>query len=232
MDERIVRRAHRRAPRPAAPVSSTRADAVRGATEELESWLARAIPDRSAPLDADDIARLVRDCLQSCALDDAAAADFTVNTVHYYRRKDILDAPEGRTSAARYGVRHLWQAIAARLAGQLGLLTLAEARVAMRGESEQRLADFVAERIADARARQAVRRAPASATDTGAARPLRATPRPHPRGVSAVVIPLPGDAWCVVPSTHPAHESAAAARALVQALANALPAATPLVVES
>ena len=55
-----------------------------------------------------------------------------MNTVHYYRRKDIVDPPEGRTAAARYGLRHLWQVAGARLAGHLGLVTLAEARRAMR----------------------------------------------------------------------------------------------------
>src|SRR6185436_20013703 len=121
---------------------------------ELDRWRERALPDPSAPLDADDVARLVRDCFQSLGV-AAAAEGFSVNTVHYYRRKDILDEPVGRTSSARYALRHVWQAAGARLAGFLGLVTLAEAREVMRTADEPALLAFVAARIADARARDA-----------------------------------------------------------------------------
>jgi len=231
-----------------APVRSTvRADAVREIERELEEWRARAVPDPSTPLEADDIARLVGDCLTTLGLDEAASSSFTINTVHFYRRKEILDAPEGRTSAARYTVRHLWQAVGARLAGQLGLLTLAEARDAMSGRGERVLLSFVAERVLDARARQAARRgmspvvvarplAP-SVTGTGSsltsARPLNPPRAPEGAGLAqAAVITLPGDAWCVVPLTHPAHRSAAAARALGRALADVLTAASEAVLDS
>lgn len=199
---------------------AARTDAVREAERELDAWRGRAIPDRAAPLEADDVARLVRDCLATVGLADAGQ-DFSVNTVHYYRRKDILDAPEGRTSAARYAVRHLWQAAGARLAGQLGLLTLAEARDAMRGASEGSLLRFVAERVTDARARRAVRDVAAAPL---VARPLTAVARSSdaPPGAAAVVLQLPGDAWCVVPASHPARHSAEAARALGRALSDAL----------
>jgi len=217
--------------------SAMRTEAVRQAERELEAWRVRAIPDRSAPLDADDVARLVRDCLHALALDHVGA-DFSVNTVHYYRRKDILDAPEGRTSAARYGLRHLWQAVGARLAGQLGLVTLAEAREAMRDESEAALAAFVAERVADARARHAVRRASVTALDarplvsssrsTATANIVTAAPRvatPEtalPSGIPSIVFQLPEGAWCVLPAAHPARHSADGARALARALVEAL----------
>src|SRR4051812_38849287 len=162
-EQRHSSRASRRTgtPRADAPsVSRTamRAEAVREIERELDEWRARAVPDPSMPLEADDIARLAGNCLTSLGLDEAASSSMTVNTVHFYRRKEILDAPEGRTSAARYTVRHLWQAVGARLAGQLGLLTLAEARVAMSGRGERVLLAFVAERVFDARARQAARR--------------------------------------------------------------------------
>ena len=176
-DQRPPLRAQRRAspPRGDASLSARvagRPDAVREIERELDEWRARAVPDPSMPLEADDVARLVGDCLVALGLDEAAAASFTVNTVHFYRRKEILDAPEGRTSAARYTLRHLWQALGARLAGQLGLLTLAEARDAMSGRSERVLLGFVAERVMNARARQAARRAAAPVV---VARPLAAT---------------------------------------------------------
>src|SRR5438067_3434118 len=240
-DHRPPLRAQRRASPPPGDASLSarvagRPDAVREIERELDEWRARAVPDPSMPLEADDVARLVGDCLVALGLDEAAAASFTVNTVHFYRRKEILDAPEGRTSAARYTLRHLWQALGARLAGQLGLLTLAEARDAMSGRSERVLLGFVAERVMNARARQAARRA---AAPVGVARPLapavatsvasRAAPLPNAvagaAGVAAIVVTLPGDAWCVVPAAHPAHRSAVAARALGRALTEALDAA-------
>lgn len=185
---------------------------------ELEAWRAHAIPDAAAPLDAEDLARLVPACFEALGIDPEVGRDFSVNTVHYYRRKDIIDAPAGRTSAARYGVRHVWQAAGARLAGYLGLVTLAEARTVMRGADEDTLIAFVAARVLDARARQQVRRVTAPASP-------RARPLPGVVAAPALretVIPLPGEAWCIVPSSHPAHWSPAAAREVIEALAAAL----------
>jgi hypothetical protein len=242
---RAARRASARRSEPSTPTrSAARADAVREIEHELEAWRARAIPDASTPLEADDVARLVGDCLTTLGLDEAASSSFTINTVHFYRRKEILDAPEGRTSAARYTVRHLWQAVGARLAGQLGLLTLAEARDAMSGRGERVLLTFVAERVLDARARQAARRgvspvvvarplAPAAAASGLTSSPPAAT-RPDRAGlIQAMVIALPGDAWCVVPASHPAHRSEAAARSLGRAIADALtPAGSEAAIDS
>jgi hypothetical protein len=42
------------------------------------------------------------------------------------------------------------------------------------------------------------------------------------RLINAVIIPLPHDAWCVLPAAHAAHASPAAAQELVHALAEAL----------
>src|SRR3954469_10872782 len=120
---------------PTSSTASNRADAERDVISELQAWRMHAVPD-SAPLEAEDVARLVRACLDALGIDPEVGTDFSVNTVHYYRRKHILDEPAGRTSAARYGVRHLWQAVGARLAGSLGLVTLAEARKVMRGADE------------------------------------------------------------------------------------------------
>ena len=249
-DQRPPIRAPRRAGvrhEPAPPArSAARTDAVREIERELEAWRARAIPDPSTPLEADDVARLVGDCLTTLGLDEATSSSFTINTVHFYRRKEILDAPEGRTSAARYTVRHLWQAVGARLAGQLGLLTLAEARNAMSGRGERVLLAFVAERVLDARARQTARRgaapvvmarplapAAASASSLTSARAISTPSAPDGAGLTqATMIALPGDAWCVVPLSHPAHRSDAAARALGRALADALTAANEAALDS
>jgi len=212
--------------------SAERVEAERRTVAELDAWRARALPDASAPLDADALARLVVSCLATLGID---VADFSVNTVHYYRRKDILDAPAGRTSAARYGVRHVWQAAGARLAGHLGLVTLAEARSMMRGADERTLVAFVAARVVDARARVHLRKVsavrarplPGAHLAAPAQRALfvggSALPTaPHRGTIPAVVIPLSGDAWCVLPTSHPAHHSAASARQLVRELASAL----------
>jgi hypothetical protein len=205
---------------------SDRADAERDVIGELLAWRTRAVPE-SAPLDAEDIARLVRACFDALGIDPEVGADFSVSTVHYYRRKHILDAPAGRTSAARYGIRHLWQAAGARLAGYLGLVTLAEARKVMRGADEGALVSFVAARVLDARARQTLRRISPLALAVDRAPVARARPLPGvlaepSQAMPAVVIPLPDEAWCIVPSSHPAHHSASAARELVHALAAVL----------
>lgn len=191
---------------------------------ELDAWRRRSMPS-DAPLEADDVAHLVRTGFESLGIDADVGADFSVNTVHYYRRKDILDAPAGRTSSARYEVRHVWQAMGARLAGQLGLVTLAEARKALRGADEDTLKAFVAARVLDARARVSLR-APQMR-----ARPLPGVivTREAGRGTreaggqpNARLIQLPGEAWCIIPNSHAANGSPAAARELVDALASAL----------
>src|SRR5581483_4937258 len=79
-----------------------------------------------------------------------------------------------------YGLHHVWQAVGARLAGYLGLVTLAEARDVIRGAPDATLRRFVAERVADARAREAAR-----ATGLAGARPL-ATGAPSSAAPSAV----------------------------------------------
>jgi hypothetical protein len=208
-------------------VDRARADVERRVSAELETWRARAIPDVTAPLEAEDLVSLLRDCVAALGLDGAIAADFTVNTVHYYRRKDIIDPPEGRTAAARYELRHLWQIAGARLAGHLGLVTLADARTAIRGVETPALVAFLAARVADARARDVVRdtsRATMSAAPAeSVARPLPGVvPSTASPGIPATMIPLTDDAWCVIPAAHAAHRSPDAARALVQALATAL----------
>jgi hypothetical protein len=188
---------------------------------EIERWRKRAMPDANAPLEADDLARLTRDWFVSFGI-DAAADSFSVNTVHYYRRKDILDEPDGRTTAARYGLRHVWQAVGARLAGHLGLVTLAEARDAIRGAQEDVLRRFVAARLADARARDAARQS------TIDARPLDAASAPLTTAgaMTATVVPLGGNAMCLIPQGHEALRSQRAARELVAALARQLGLAT------
>lgn len=194
-----------------APVTLARRDAERDVAGELEAWRSSAVADPSVPLDAEDLVRLLRDFVAALHLDPSVAENFSVNTVHYYRRKDIIDPPEGRTVSARYTARHLWQVIGARLAGHLGLVSLAEARQTMRGAGDAPLRTFVASRVVDARARDAVKSSGAAFT---MARPLPGGP--------ATMIPLPGDAWCVVPASHAAHHSSRAAGELARALATAL----------
>jgi hypothetical protein len=200
-----------------------RASRIGQIERELEKWRKRAVPDASAPLDADDLARLVRSCAEAVGI-AGAAESFSVNTVHYYRRKDILDEPDGRTAAARYGLHHVWQAVGARLAGFLGLVTLAEARDVIRGAPDATLRRFVAERIADARARDAARQhAPApNARPLATAEALASSGAIHGNAATATVLPLGGNALCLIPSGHAALHSPVAARALVDALARRL----------
>jgi hypothetical protein len=185
---------------------------------------------------------LLRDCLAALGVDAGVAEGVSVHTVHYYRRRDVIDPPDGRTAAARYRLRHLWQVAGARLAGHLGLVTLAEARAAMRDASDEALVAFLAVRVADARGREAMHAASAAApvappdvrpsaaastsATTGATRALpgraRALAVPRDGAVPALLVPLPGEAICVVPMDHPARHSAEAAHALASALVSAL----------
>ena len=203
----------------AGPGVPTRRDAERAVIAELDAWRVSNVPDASAPLDAEDLVRLLRSLVATLGLDPAVAAEFSVNTVHYYRRKDIIDPPVGRTVAARYEIRHLWQIAGARLAGALSLVTLAEARAALRGSPVSALIAFVAARVVDARARDAVRTR--RAQPESAARPLPARAVAS-ASAAATMIPLPGNAWCVVPASHAAHRSDEAASDLARALVIAL----------
>lgn len=205
-------------------VAPSRAVVERETTAELESWRARALPDATAPLGTDDLVRLFRDLVAALGLDASIAAGFSTNTVHYYRRKDIIDPPDGRTTAARYGVRHLWQIAGARLAGHLGLVTLAEARAALRGQDTRALVAFAAARVADARARDAVRILHPSPAAPEKPRPLpgRGSPAAAIATSRSLVVTLAGGALCIVPESHPALRSPEAARALGAALAEAL----------
>ena len=212
------------------PADAARRDAVQLALRDLEAWRARTVLHDTAPLDADDLVRLLRDCIAALDLDPAIASGFTVNTVHYYRRKDIIDPPEGRTASARYQLRHLWQVAGARLAGYLGLVTLAEARSEMRSADTAALLDFLAARVADARARIVMRSAtrPASGESEPKVRPLPGGARPSPAATPpplpepALMIALPGNAWCIVPAAHEANRSGQAAAELARALDAAL----------
>ena len=159
---------------------------------QLDAWRATAIPDPSAPLDAEALARLVRSCFDALGIDAAVGADFSVHTVHYYRRKDIIDAPSGRTSSARYDLRHVWQAAGARLAGYLGLVTLAEARRVMRDADERTLVGFVAARVVDAHGRELMRRAAHVFPRSGAEPNVYAGMSPVESGVESRARPLPG----------------------------------------
>jgi hypothetical protein len=207
-------------------IDRARRDAEQRALRDLQGWRARAVSDVMTPLAAEDLVRLLRDCIATLALDAAITAGFSVNTVHYYRRKDIIDPPNGRTAAARYDIHHLWQVAGARLAGYLGLVTLAEARSAIRGADTSTLLAFLAARVADARAGEAVRtiNRPIASAVKPVVRPLpgavKASPPTPP--TEALMITLPGDAWCIIPATHRAHHSREAAGALARALATAL----------
>lgn len=203
--------------------SPEREETERVALDELIDWRRRAIPDENTPLDAADLVTLLRDCVGALGLDAEIARDVSVNTIHYYRRKDIIDPPVGKTAAARYDVHHLWQVAGARLAGALGLVTLAEARDVIRGSRVDAALSFLAARVSDARAREAVR-APTIPIDE-VRRPLGSAPLAPtiaPVLTNATVVALPGSAWCVVPASHAAHHSPDEARALARALVEAL----------
>jgi hypothetical protein len=211
----------------ARPSDKSRTDAERRVLDELHAWRMRALPDSATPLGVDDLARLFSDWVNALALEPAIVADFTTNTIHYYRRKDVIDPPEGRTAAARWSVRHLWQIAGARLAGHLGLVTLSQARDTIRDADTAALLGFLAARVVDARARAALRDSVTQheRATVDHARPLAGrSPQPSAKDVSrsATVIHLPGDVLCVVPASHAAYHTTEGAHALGRALTRAL----------
>ena len=89
------------------------------------------------------------DCVAALALDAAIAADFDQHR-SLLSSQGIIDPPED-AAAARYEIRHIsGRSPAAR--GHLGLVTLADARTAIRGVETPALVAFLAARVADARA--------------------------------------------------------------------------------
>jgi DNA-binding transcriptional MerR regulator len=209
-----------------------RSDAVSVARDEIKEWRRRRVRDVMTSFAIDDLVRLLRECFGALRLDRSIASGVTVNTIHYYRRKDIIDPPSGNTASARYELVHLWQIAGARLSGHLGLATLAEARAAIRGNGEDEAFLYFAAQVAEARARTAVRSAKVDmgvdvvSEEGGTIRPLPGVGEPRAT-TSATVVALPGDAWCVVPAEHAAHRSPAAAEALARALVVALQASRP-----
>jgi hypothetical protein len=191
---------------------------------QLDAWRATAIPDPSAPLDAEALARLVRSCFDALGIDATVGADFSVHTVHYYRRKDIIDAPSGRTSAARYDLRHVWQAAGARLAGYLGLVTLAEARRVMRDADERTLVGFVASRVVDAHGRELMRRAAHVFPRSGVEPNVYSVMSVLESSTEARARPLPGVYGTAVSPVAPPEPSSIAAKAPADATVGADPA--------
>ena len=86
----------------------------------------------------------------------------------------------------------MWQAAGARLAGYLGLVTLAEARRVMRDAEERTLVGFVAARVVDAHGRELMRRAAHMFPRSGAEPNAYAGPSVAQGGAEARARPLPG----------------------------------------
>lgn len=70
---------------------------------------------------------------------------FRVRTIRYYRSEGVVQPPEGQTSNARYGWRHVLEVATARLAGHVGRWSLSQAAQKMEGLDDEQLTEFVAE---------------------------------------------------------------------------------------
>jgi DNA-binding transcriptional MerR regulator len=108
--------------------------------------------DEAEPaLSASDVASHARDLLEVAGANpEILERSLTERTVRYYQSQGIVTPPSGNTSNARYGIRQVLEAAAARLAGSVRHLSLAEAAE----EVAARDADGLVEMIADLLAKQ------------------------------------------------------------------------------
>jgi hypothetical protein len=165
---------------------------------------------REAVLSAADVAEAARAMLR--AVDAPAAVvekRLTERTIRYFQSVSIVTPPEGATTAARYGVRQVLEAVAARLAGHVRRKSLSEVADELSRRSSDRLLRYIAELASE------------SARETE--RPAGGEPRPLP-GVldrqttaSAIaafdgvvadrhlrVVPIGYGSFIVVSAAHPA----------------------------
>jgi hypothetical protein len=168
---------------------------AQSATEaRLRSYLEQAfgVP-RAAALTAAEVTLHARQLL---AVLDAPVVvvekRLSERTVRYYQSQGIVTPPEGSTSAARYGVRQVLEAAAARLAGHVRHLSIEAAARAVSRRSEPELIRYLAELASGAgTAVQAGR----VATPAEAPAPALDEPRPLPGSAAHLPHAAPVRPW-------------------------------------
>ncbi|HEX2094045.1 MAG TPA: hypothetical protein VHG28_16705 [Longimicrobiaceae bacterium] len=137
----------------------------------------------------------------------------SVRTVRYYRSKGIVSAPAGDGPNARYGRRHVLEAAAARLAGHLHHLSLADAAERIAALDDAGLGALLGELVTKEREDHLPRPlpgsgvAPSARDDTGGK-----DGNPGVEATPGVALRLPHGALLVLPYGHPALRGASPER--------------------
>jgi DNA-binding transcriptional MerR regulator len=100
-------------------------------------------------LSASDVASHARDLLEAAgAVPEILERSLTERTVRYYQSQGIVTPPSGNTTNARYGTRQVLEAAAARLAGSVRHLSLAEAADEVAARDEEGLVAMISDLLA------------------------------------------------------------------------------------
>lgn len=180
------------------------------AASRIDGLLARLFPEREPALRVEEVVERALELLRGLGVSPEVWEDrLSVRTVRYYRTKGIVSAPSGDGPNSRYGRRHVLETAAARLAGHLHHLSLADAAERIAALDDDGLAALLAE-LAE---REAGDHVPRPLPGAPAAR--REPDPPVETGVrveaaEGVMLHLPHGAVLVLPRDHPALTGASA----------------------
>jgi hypothetical protein len=211
----------------------TRSPEVRAIAAAIEALVGSLFPDAAVPLETQDVYQGSAAVLASFGLDATLTADYTPNTLRFYRRSGVVSAPEGRTTRARYTRRHIYEAVLARLVGHLALANLREAAALRATFSDDALPMAVAVRVREARSREALRQgrresvgrsfeAPPPNADVCSRRSTAGASAGQLVPAALRTIALPGGAFFVLPEGHGALHDLVERETLITAVRTAL----------
>lgn len=173
--------------------------------QRIQETLTKLFPFRDASLTVEDLIAATRKVLQNLPVSAETWEGFQVQTVKYYKRRRIVSPPEGRTSNARYSVRHVIEAAAARIASELHQITLEDLADKIRGLSDTQLQEYVAELALMDWASRAAKSPELSNSDPDTLLPeiSENESAQSARVIHTVSIQLPHGMLVTVPSEHP-----------------------------
>ena len=175
-----------------------------GGPSPVGEALGRLFPERSPALHIEEVVERTRRLLGELGVAPEVWEErLTVRTVRYYRSKGIVSAPAGEGPNARYGRRHVLEAAAARLAGHLHHLSLADAAERIAALDDAGLAGLLGDLVEKEREDHVPR--PLPGLSAAPRRPASAPPAGGEAEVSSVVaVHLPHGAALLLPEGHPA----------------------------
>lgn len=169
-------------------------------TRLIRETVQTIVPSSDPHLGIEEVLEAVIRIYRDLAIDPEVWESMSIRTLRYYRQENILSAPYGRTSKARYGRRHVLEAAVARLAGHLHQVTLDTAK-GLPDLSEDHLIERLAEMYElERRGRAHVVRA----EPVRAVRPLQDARHPEASVRDLVAIDVGHGATLLLPRHHPA----------------------------